>query len=221
MIDSDPNKDREELDFYELWTKTECTRFTRPKGKSKESLTPYGKSTTYALGVVPFCLSVHSRAMLDGIPASQIKDISMTNRAIFRYCSLLDDILHQQTFSQLLIPELEEGETNERVIGTKRVITYSALANTAPSYISPANGPAEVLIKWIQSCIVEIFRMAVVRKSGASQTDQYSTAFGKAVDFEDTEAALREKADLLESFGETTKAIFGNHNTLKHLMSEN
>lgn len=198
MVDSDPDIERKMFDRYELWDRTSLRIFMREKGSKDEELV-LKETKAHNLGIVPFCLFIHSRALLDGIPASQIKDIALVNRAIFNYASNLDEIVAQQTFSQLLMPELEEGETNERLVGTRRVLTYNALSNTAPGYIAPPSGPAEVIMRWIQVLIAEIFRMAVVRKSGAATTDQYSTAYGKAVDFEDTEAALREKADLMES----------------------
>ncbi len=149
---------------------------------------------------VPFVWIKNSRTLLDGIPASMIKDISLINKAIFNYTSLRDNILYYQTFSVLALPKSGGDDTEyQRMIGESNYLEFDGQSAHAPNYLTPPSGPAETLSKVILECIQEIFRLAVLEKTGNDKNSEYSTAYGRMVDSQDTESALVEKAELMES----------------------
>lgn len=193
--DADPTAERKISARYELWTTKDWTLFK--KDENTAEFLPI-KQRTHNLGRVPYVEFFNADVDLDYEPESLIEDIAIINRTIFNYSSLLDEILYLQAFSQLTIPA-DQGEINQKIISTKRAFNYPKDSPYPPSYIAPDASQAKLFIDLNASLVSEIYRLATLRKSGSSTTDQYSTAFGKMVDFEDTEAALTAKANLMET----------------------
>jgi len=198
LEDNDPEKNRGEKQCYELWTPTEMRLYYRDKQTKGNDLALY-KRYPHNCGCVPFVQFPHSNVNIDGVPESMIKDISLINRAIFNYCSLADEIFYLQTFSQLVIAG-DKGEINPIVVGSSRAFTVPKTSPFPPRYIAPDAGQAEILIKHIARCVAEIYRLAVIRKGGSDSKDEYATAYGRAVDFEDTEAMLASKAHQMQTY---------------------
>lgn len=193
--DADPRQERKILTRYELWTQKDWTIFSKSETSDDLLLVSTG---IHNMGRVPYVEFFNADVDADYEPESLIEDIAIINRTIFNYSSLLDEILYLQAFSQLTIPA-DSGEINQKIISTKRAFNYPKDSPYPPSYISPDASQARLFIDLNSSLVAEIFRLATLRKSGSSSTDQYSTAFGKMVDFEDTEAALTAKANLMET----------------------
>jgi hypothetical protein len=195
MIDTDYSTERRTEKRFELWTPDEQVIYREDKDSKNLSIIEREK---HSFGRVPYVEFVHADVDMDDEPESLIEDISIINRTIYNYSSLLDEILYLQAFSQLVIPA-DEGEMDKKTISTHRAFRYSKEAPYPPSFISPDASQARLFAEMIQTLIAEIYRIAVLRKSGAATTDQYQTAFGKMVDFEDTEAVLISKAQSMET----------------------
>lgn len=210
--DSNPMVDRKSWNGLELWTRTGVWYY-REKDKTGEETLSYqlgnevvyeqvGSQIAYDYGKkVPFVWMRNSRTLLDGIPASMIKDIAQINKAIFNYTSLRDNIFYHQTFSILAVPTTSgdsEGDY-EVVIGDNNYLEFDGTVNQAPLFLTAPSGPAEALTKAIREGVEEIWRLAVLEKSGNDKNSEYSTAYGRMVDSQDTESALVEKAELMES----------------------
>lgn len=112
---------------------------------------------------------------------SLIKDIARINRALFNWCSLLDEILYQQTFSQLIIPGSDSEKLAEKKIGTAWAWTFDKDSKHAPSFISPDVAQAGALETRISNSIAEIYRIANLDWANSSMGAKSGIA--KAYDF--------------------------------------
>lgn len=112
---------------------------------------------------------------------SLIKDIARINRALFNWCSLLDEILYQQTFSQLIIPGSDSEKISEKKIGTAWAWTFDKDSKHAPSFISPDVAQAAALETRIANSIAEIYRIANLDWANSSMGAKSGVA--KAYDF--------------------------------------
>lgn len=169
---------------------------------------------TNELGEVPIVTCYHKDIDLDMIGESQIKDIAYINRAIFNWCSCIDEMIERQTFSQLIIPDdgslAEEEETGDplRKIGTSSMWTFPSDSSHPPDFISPDTGNLETIWRMVIAHIREIHRLAGLtgasedlytpQRSGKSQ--QYSlinissTLAAKSTNLERTENELNRLA---------------------------
>ncbi|MCA9811154.1 MAG: hypothetical protein KC473_12510, partial [Candidatus Dadabacteria bacterium] len=68
---------------------------------------------------------------------SLLNDIAYVNRALYNWCSLLDEILYRQTFSQLVMPEDPKSPINDKALGTARGLGFPPDSRHAPHFISP------------------------------------------------------------------------------------
>jgi len=137
-----------------------------------------------------------------------IEDIAYLDRAVANYCSNLDAVIQDQTFSQLVIPTQAIVEGQDKYdplyqLGTKRIFTYDAEGGRAPEYISPDASQAKVIMDTIAATIHEIYHsvgMAGERtsKDNAVGTDD-SSGVAKAYDFEKLNSLLTTKAEANEN----------------------
>lgn len=141
---------------------------------------------------------------------SLIKDIADLNKAIFNWCSLLDEILYLQTFGQLVVAADEE-EMNQRVMGTSRTFNVPKDTPFPPLFISPDASQAGIFIQWIGKAVKELFRLGFARKSGVEDVEQYATAQGKLIDLFDLHQALANKAQALQEAETKTAEIVGQY----------
>ena len=148
------------------------------------------------------------------IGSSLIDDIAYLDRSVANYLSNLDEIIQDQTFSQLIIPfqammppgALDDNgdDENARVVelGTKRVFTYDGQANSAPQYISPDPNQASLILKVIEKIINEIYHSTGLAGERTKQDNAMgidnSSGVAKAFDFERMNAMLASKASSLQ-----------------------
>ena len=205
VTDANPMLDRKTVYGLELWTRNGVRYFRKDAKETANDWTgEYIEDVNAAVeynygGKVPFVMVRHTRTLLDGIPASMIKDIAHVNKSIFNYTSLRDSALYDQTFSIMTLPtEGEDGEEFERTVGENNFLTFSSFSNHAPGFITPPASVIESISGVIKGNIGEVFRLAILDKKSNDDGEQYATATGRMIDTQDTESALREKAELME-----------------------
>lgn len=230
--DDDPHQpDRGVKQQYRLWTETgwELWR-SNPKGKS--TTTPNVKnryimvdSGEHNLGICPVVRFTHEKnPMAKYASPSYIQDIAYVDRAIFNNCSRLDQILNDQTFSQMIspfdsiVPEADMSQYQSdgiipesaqiinnlqrryaNVLSTKRVMFYdSNTAGQKPEFISPDASQAMLVLRTIQMLIEELFKNAHMTSEIASATQDVS---GETKSYEGAklQAMLANKADVFET----------------------
>ncbi len=234
--DEDPFASSGQLLFrYRLWTRNEWYEFTevetqfasydRPKitpvnPDETPTTTPAEKRDSPAIKVDQTDYGWHGLGRVPVVPVNAqvtadrwhcpalIEDIAYLDRAVANYCSNLDAVIQDQTFSQLTIPAQnlmpgESGYDKLVEVGTKRVFAYDAEGGgEGPKYISPDVKQAELIIGTIKEIINEIYHSVGLAgertKSDNAQGIDNSSGVAKAHDFERVTALLHSKANALE-----------------------
>lgn len=123
----------------------------------------------------------------DILPPPEYLSIAKTNAHVYNLCSLLSQILYNQTFSILTMP-VDNNGLQDVTIGTDNLLAYSAEAGKAPSFIAPDKGPAEVLMAQIDKLINEMYRMSGI--DSVIGVQQAKSGVAKQWDFERTNQNL-------------------------------
>lgn len=140
------------------------------------------------------------------VAAGMLDDVSYLDRDVYNKMSLLDTIIYDQTFSQLVIPtdaivlnsperteqnagvdaiETSRQRTRQRIteMGTKRVFLFNGQTSHPPRYISPDASQVQVIRDTIKDYIEEIYRITGLRQEiGRDVRTQSGTS--KAYDFD-------------------------------------
>ena len=197
-IDDNPMQARALVNKYRLMT----TEGWEVYGINKKGKSEIIDSGTWNLGVVPLATCYHRDIDTDMIGESMLVDIAPVNRIVMNWCSCLDEQIERQTFSQLVMQEGLGTSSDGKAlkgIGTAAIFTYPADAKNAPSYISPDTSQLETIWQMIERHVGEIYRMAVLEKSGDAMMVAQS-GIAKAYDFVDTNGAMISKATAMERF---------------------
>lgn len=201
--DSDPLIDRETLTIRNIITRESWTKI------DIETEEVIGTPLDNPYGFVPVIVAYNMRKSYTGVGVSTIKDIAYVNRAIFNWCSNIDEMIDRQTFSQLICPddgtlaeaaeakEYEGAPENPLVkVGTSAVFTFPANAGHPPRFISPDTAQIEVIWNMIVSHIKQIYVMAGL--VGTAADVSASSGRAKQQQFYSIEANLAAKAANLE-----------------------
>lgn len=136
---------------------------------------------------------------MEALPPPEFLSVAQTNYYVYQLCSWHTQILQNQTFSILVMPD--NGAT-DITIGTNNVLTYPPESQHPPSYISPDAAPAQVLTDQIDRLIGEMYRMSGIDSVIGVQTAKSGVA--RQWDFERTNQRLVDFAIQCE---EAEKAI--------------
>ena len=205
--DKDPLQEREIVKCFKLITRDKW-EIVDEDGKpiSFDDGTP--NSGTNSLGFVPIITMYHKNSDEDDkVGESMLKDIVYINIIILNWCSLIDEQLARNCFSQLIIPDKGEiaeavkaGNVNPLVtIGSTSAFTFDGDSNHPPAFISPDTDSIVTIWKMISDHIKEMYRLSGLL-SGTS--DLYSPTSGRASQFGflSTNAALAEKSLSYQTF---------------------
>lgn len=165
-------------------------------------------SGTNSIGVVPLVRIPHTDVGDVYVKPGLVDDVVYLDRANANYCSNLDAIIQDQTFSQLVMPSngIAEGGTMEESsqalteVGTKRIFLYSADATQPPRYISPDASQARIIISVIQEIVSEIYHSIGLGGEFNANKDGVNPSSGvaKSYDFDRLNAMLCVKSRSLE-----------------------
>lgn len=199
-------------DRYRLWTRNEWFLYEleNPSKKGSEFIESSG---THNLGMVPAFRADNLISDNQYVSPALINDIAYLDRAVANYLSNLDEIIQDQTFSQLAIPaqgilpgQSGAGGDDEHAqlieVGTKRVFTYDGEHGSEPKFISPDPRQAQLILSAIQQIINEIYHSVGLAgertKQDNSKGIDNSSGVAKAADFERVNSLLIAKSDALE-----------------------
>lgn len=226
--DEDPfDTTGEVYEKYRLWTKTEWFLFktkTITRGGQVETSVELESAGEHGLGMVPVIKCDHIESDNKYSVPALIEDIAYLDRASANYLSNLDQIINDQTFSQLVIPAagLLSGisstistvdpndpdvlKKRQEIInlGTSQVLLYDGENGSAPAYISPDPKQAEIIITTIKQIINEIYHTVGLSGERTKQDNSMgidnSSGVAKAFDFERVNALLSAKANSMQAF---------------------
>ena len=136
------------------------------------------------IGEVPFIAT-----FLNKEAQSFIADISIINKSLYNWCSLLDEILYIQTFSQLVVPGDSKQKLSEKRVGSASAFTFDPKATHAPHFIAPDPEQGLLIIKQIDLAIMEIFRAANLEWIDSKRATNKSGS-AKNFDFQNTNKVL-------------------------------
>ena len=136
---------------------------------------------------------------MEALPPPEFLSVAQTNYYVYQLCSWHTQILQNQTFSVLVMPD---NGASDITIGTNNVLTYPPESQHPPSYISPDAAPAQVLTDQIDRLIGEMYRMSGIDSVIGVQTAKSGVA--RQWDFERTNQRLVDFAIQCE---EAEKAI--------------
>lgn len=212
--DKDPyENDGETYLRFRLWDRENSTLISRENPKSKTSKY-VSEVTPHNLGVVPVIPADNVISDEKYSSPALINDIAYLDRAVANYLSNLDEIIQDQTFSQLAIPaqailpgdvgpDGEDEHAQLIEVGTKRVFTYDSEHGSVPMFLSPDPRQAQLILSAIQQIINEIYHSAGLAGERTKQDNakgiDNSSGVAKAKDFERVNSLLIAKADSLES----------------------
>jgi hypothetical protein len=189
--DEDWQEDREVEEQFRVWTPTEWILFDDDDKEMSRG--------AHNLGFVPLITCYHKDVDLDLVGESMLKDVAEANRAVFNWCSNIDEMIARQTFSQLICPddgtmlseEVDEKgrSTALKKVGSASIFSYPADSRHPPAFISPDTKQMRTIWDMISNHVKEMFRMAglISAKSSLIQMQQRT---GRAQEFEFLDMAV-------------------------------
>lgn len=223
--DTDPFESSGDLvEKYRLWTKNEWFLFSTKSDGGKDVTVELEDMGEHNLGIVPVIKCDHIESDNKYAVPALIEDIAYLDRTVANYCSNLDQIINDQTFSQLVIPAagllsgisstISTVDPNDPDVlkkrqeimnlGTSQVLLYDGENGSAPTYISPDPKQAELIITTIKQIINEIYHTVGLSGERTKQDNSMgidnSSGVAKAFDFERVNALLSAKANSMQAF---------------------
>lgn len=206
--DRDPfTSNGREMHDIRLWMRDEWHLFLQRLDPHGNTYYERGPSGVNRLGVVPIVAIESEEGDAYSAPA-MIGDIVDMDRTIVNYGSVLDEIIYGQTFSQLAIPAagVEAGTTgynNSVVAARDRVFLFdNSDGNSAPFYISPDAGQADLIIKAMSVLMRNIYSVTGTdnEANGQSQSKgkEYASGVVREFDYGQIENLLLNKSRALE-----------------------
>ncbi|WP_349601345.1 phage portal protein [Azospirillum argentinense] len=191
---------------WRLWT-TESWHLFEIRKVGRKEMIVVAAEAEHPVGRVP-CFAVdHLLGTNRYVAPAMIADIAYLDRAVANYCSNLDAIIQDQTFSQLAMPAqglLPGDDKYDKLLemGTKRVFLYDGEGGSQPFYLTPDVKQAQIVLQVINKIISEIYHsvgMAGERTKSDNATGiDNSSGVAKAYDFERLNSLLAAKADTLD-----------------------
>jgi len=206
LEDTDPTKEREIHTHYKLIT-VDSWEIVDADGNPVKFEDGSQNAGTHDLGMVPIITMYNKNTGNDKVGESMLKDIVYINILILNWCSLIDEQLSRNCFSQLVIPDRGEiansvrgGSDNPLVtVGSSSVFTFDGESRHPPQFISPEVDTITTIWNIVTDHIKEIYRLGgLISGTG----DLYAPASGRATQmgFLYTNSALAEKAQAYQTF---------------------
>lgn len=218
-------------ELFRLWTTDKWYLFEPRRKRNKVTWTLKAEGE-HNLGMVPVIKADHIESDNRYAVPALIEDIAYLDRAIANYLSNLDQIINDQTFSQLVMPaqgvlgtsgvagHVLADETDpdtikaaRRVVkmGTSQIMLFDGEGGMAPSYIAPDPRQANLIITTIKQVINEIYHTVGLAgertKQDNSQGIDNSSGVAKAYDFEKVNGLLSAKANAMQNFANRLEGL--------------
>lgn len=124
-------------------------------------------------------------------PPSEYVSVVQTNYFLYQLCSWHAQILRDQAFNILTIPD---PGTDDITIGTNNVLAYPPESTHTPTFIAPAAAPADMLTGQMDRCVKEMFRMSGLESIIGASTSDNKSGVSKEWDFEKTNKRIADFA---------------------------
>lgn len=197
--DLDPTIEREEEQYFKIITKKEWW-IENQDGEKVKFDDGSESAGTNALGLIPIYTLYNKEGEDDKIGESMLKDIAYINRIVLNWCSLIDEQIERQTFSQLVMPDdasMDEDEQRGKNpldrISTSSIFTFNPDSKHAPKFISPEMETINTIWRLVTDHIREMFRLAGLQ---GGTSDLYTSNSGRQsqMSFKSVDSSLAEKS---------------------------
>lgn len=138
-------------------------------------------------------------------PPSEYISVAQANYFLYQLCSWHTQMLRDQAFSILTMPDDGSGEVT---VGTNNALVFPSDASHTPDFIAPPATPAEMLTDQMDRIIKEMFRMSGLDSVIGVQSDKSKSGVAKQWDFEKTNKKLADFAVRCENADEAIIALF-------------
>lgn len=139
-------------------------------------------------------------------PPSEYISIAQVNYFLYQLCSWHTQILRDQAFNILTMPDTGGGEVT---VGTNNVLTYPPESSHIPEFIAPSAGPADMITDHMDRLIKEMFRMSGLDSVVGVRTDASKSGVAKQWEFEKTNQKLADFSVMCESADEAIIKLYG------------
>jgi len=197
--DLDPTVEREEETHYKLIT-TEKWWIEDEDGNKIKFEDGSKSEGENKLGFIPIYTLYNKEGEDDKIGESMLKDIAYVNRIILNWCSLIDEQIERQTFSQLIVPDDSSMDEDEQRgadpldrISTSVAFTFNPDSKHPPAFIAPETETIVTIWRLVLDHVKEMFRMAGLQ---GGSSDLYTSRSGRQSQFSfmSVDSSLAEKA---------------------------
>lgn len=145
---------------------------------------------THGLGRVPIVRWCgRSTEPTDVLPTSEFISVAQTNYFLYQVCSWHTQILRDQAFSILTLPDVGEEDIT---VGTNNVLAYDPTSTHAPAFIAPSAAPCQMLTEHMDRLVREMYRMCDLESVVGVQENKSGVA--KQWEFEKTNRRLADFA---------------------------
>jgi hypothetical protein len=193
---------------FRLWTRTSWHLYekTGENGPTAYRLVEEGE---HPLGRVPVIQLAHKKGPSRYRAIALTEEIAYKDKAVANFESCLSNVICDQTFSQLAIPDAgliasteknAEGRREKMIkMGTRRIFLFNDKAQHAPHFLSPDASQGKLILEAIDRLREQIFEDALLDTEGGQKASRAKTATEASFDFEKLNSALSEKARGLEA----------------------
>lgn len=189
---------RKDADIIRTYTWTQDTWDIQGDDGSRNGVNPLGR-----VPVVQWLARNTRKTTI--LPPSEYISVAQANYFLYQLCSWHTQILRDQAFNILTMPDSGEEEIT---IGTNNVLTYDPQASHTPSFIAPEAAPAEMLTSQMDRIIKEMFRMSGLDSVVGVQSDVSKSGVAKQWDFEKTNKRLADFSVRCENADKAIIALF-------------
>lgn len=200
LRDLDPKVEREEEQHFKVITKEEWWIENEEGDKVKFDEEGRESQGTNELGFIPIYTLYNKEGEDDKVGESMLKDIAYVNKIVLNWCSLIDEQIERQTFSQLVVPDdstMDEDENKGRDpldrISTAVAFTFNGESRHPPAFIAPETETINTIWKLVLDHVREMFRLAGLQ---GGTSDLYTSKSGRQsqMSFKGVDSSLAEKS---------------------------
>ena len=200
LRDLDPTLEREEETHYKIITTEEWWIEDETGAKVKFDEEGAKSEGTNELKFIPIYTLYNKEGEDDKVGESMLKDIAYINRIVLNWCSLIDEQIERQTFSQLIVPDdasMDEDEQKGKDpldrISTSVAFTFNPESKHPPAFISPSVDTINTIWNLSLDHVREIFRLAGLQ---GGSSDLYTSKSGRQsqMSFKSVDSSLADKS---------------------------
>jgi hypothetical protein len=193
---------------FRLWTRASWHLYEKT-GENGQNAYRLVDERDHPLGRVPVIQLAHKKGPNRYRAIALTEEIAYKDKAVANFESCLSNVICDQTFSQLAIPDAgliasteknAEGRREKMIkMGTKRIFLFNDKAQHAPHFLSPDASQGQLILEAVDRLRKQIFEDALLDTEGGQRKPGAKTATEASFDFEKLNSALCEKARGLEA----------------------